>query len=333
MVDRQEEHIDEEQLGTSHFALLGVGPTPDTMDILHQLRNAFDHDSVEFKENEVPQNPSVSNPLELCFEGVWMSILTSDVGDWLERVCALDPSLTESEAKQAIASDWALHIDAQLIGADPFDDLRTQLRLLEALTSEVVRQIVDVNALKVWHPEILQEFLATPRRPALYDLYSLHVVESADIAVHAGFRQGNGNEVEPGRCWAHTHGLFRFGMPDIEIFDVPREHEQELRELVDSIIGRILEEPDSFDRPFRLSQNQAGMFLPMEQMMEVLPEDIAGRDPHYRYEDETLEGVRLALVGLYTDEDTDEASIHWDITPALRGIQNEGPVYRLATPT
>ena len=333
MVDRHEEHIEEAERSASHFALLGVGPAPETMDILHQLRHAFHAEDIELKNSELPQHPTINDPLDLCFEGVWMSIITTDVGDWLERVCALDPSLTSSEAKQAIASDWTLHIEAHLDGPDPFDDLRKQLRLLEALTNEVVRQIVDANALKVWHPEMLREFLATPRRPALYDLYSLHVVGATDVPAHAGFRQTAGEEMAPGRYWAHTHGLFRFGMPDIEIFDVPCEHEKELRELVDSIIGRILEEPDAFDRPFPLSQNQAGMFLPLEQMMEVLPEDVVGSDPHYRYEDETLHGVRLALVGLYTDEETDEASIHWDITPALRGIKNEGPVYRLANPT
>lgn len=126
--------------------------------------------------------------------------------------CLVWPERSDADASLAEFSDsgsghigpgvsrWSLVMEVRF-GRDPCADLQWVCQTLDALVPNAVF-ITDRAACNMRPGDWLRDMARFVLRPKLTDLYTIHAV---------------GDENEP--LWLHTHGLRRFGLPEIEILD------------------------------------------------------------------------------------------------------------------
>jgi len=330
----EEWELEEEPFFVSSFALLGVGPAPLTAEIFRPLYEALEAD-VTGAPQDLRVPPSREEPLVLEIYGIYVSFWVEEVDVEVDRAATQDLRVSDEEYAKIHGSDWVLRVESQYDGEDPIFAVLAQLRIIELQRTDFVRHVVDLSSLQVWDPDHVSELLLIPDRPPMSELYGLHVVSADRVRAHlAGYERGDSSAAsDEAGLWVHTHGLLRFGIPDLEIFDVAPEHVARIKEVIDAVIERLTDQPEASENPIPISPGIYGMVLGLEEILEVLPEGVIAADPEERMEDDSIDGPRMVLCGIYQMEGSDENIIHWDLGPILDVIQETGSLSRCATNT
>ncbi len=144
---------------------------------------------------------------------------------WVEPSRPLSPD--EIDDPRALGCRWALGAETLLDGADPVAGYTSLMRLLTG-SFEDIPAVLDANCGR-WHPAetIRRDFIENEVEPPAEALWVIH-------AVTRGARAG---------AWLHTHGLWRCGVPELEMLDVPADLAPRAAELLNAIASRLLEEP------------------------------------------------------------------------------------------
>ena len=332
--------IDDELFGdepvcASTFMLMGVGPEPDAQEIMlpiHELVGAQITNTNPIKSDHIPTEDSVLS-LSVHEETLNLHIWVSDVNDAVASALELDLQSSDQETQMAINSDWVLFVVGELRTEAILEDLSNQLRCVELLCSEVVRQVYDMSAHRLWTAQDFRDQIAIPGCPPISDLYTMTMVSSEEFQLKDGWNKTEAIEDEEPDSkgfWAHTHGLDRFGLPDIEAFDVPNTHKRQFLELLDSLVERIIDSPELLLGVFPMGDNTRGTLIDMQEILPHLPENMPGVFSRVRNQDASLYGDRRVLLGGYDEAETGEELSHWDLAPILEDLRVTGKIYRSA---
>lgn len=202
--------------------VLWPGDDPPTQtEILAALTSAADHD-VDVLEEFSPDEPDV--PWAIV---VGIPSLPAAVNLWTEPARTLPPD--EADAIGGANCKWVVGIETLLDNTDPLDHFTALLRLIaNALNSAPA--MLDVNTTQ-WHTrQSLDEQFDDPSIDPPVDV--LWVIQAVS--------RGSGGVDS---CWLHTHGLWRCGKPELEMLEVPADKTVRACELLNTIAGRLLEEP------------------------------------------------------------------------------------------
>ena len=106
---------------------------------------------------------------------------------------------------------------------------------------------------------------------------------------------------EPGAAWLHTHGLWRCGLPELEMLEVPPAQVDAASEVITAMAGRLLEEPaPAPGEPFALGPGLDVTLQPWQDVASYLeegsPGGLADRD-----KDGDHNGVRAVICGATPD--------------------------------
>ena len=332
--------FEDEPICRSAFMLLGVGPEPDAHELLgsiNELVGATVTNQKPMRSNEVPGEDSVLS-LAVNEDSMEIHLWVTGIDETVENVVELDSDSSPEQRLMATNSDWALFVLGELRPEALLDDLSSQLQCVDLLCSEVVRQVIDLSAHRLWSVQDFRDLIAIPGCPPISDLYSLHTVTPEEFQASDGWSEPT-EEAETGSeedaieanapgFWAHTHGLERFGLPDIEAFDVSATHMHQFRELLDSLVERLVDSPDLLMGIVPMGDEARGTLIDVEEIIALLPYRAAGAHPRVRSQDPSLYGERLALLGVYTDAENNEDVTHWDLTPILENLRQTGKIYR-----
>jgi hypothetical protein len=143
---------------------------------------------------------------------------------WCEPTQPLEPG--ELDDPRAEACKWVVGLETTLDETDPLEDLGALMRLV-GWSFDEVPAVLDVNAER-WYPRAaLEEFFREGAEPPPSVLWMIHLVEPDDAA--------------GGEAWVHTHGLWRCGLPELELLEVPRPLARAGAELLNTIAACMLE--------------------------------------------------------------------------------------------
>lgn len=149
-----------------------------------------------------------------------------------------DLGLHEEQIESALASGWQVSVEARLSVDDPAADYHRLIQVCHQIAPSAA-VVIDCNMYKMLpHWQVCR--LANMRvPPPVWFLFQSHFVTPEVNARNQA-------------CWAHTHGLERCGLPELEILDVPRAliwtAGDFLNEIAEIIVGRTLTETtESFD--------------------------------------------------------------------------------------
>jgi len=332
--------IDDELFGDepvcrSAFMLMGVGPEPDAQEILmpiHEIVGANVTNKTPLRPNQVPDEGHVLS-LSVNEDTVELHIWVSELDDSAEGALRMDIQAAKEATQMALNSDWALFVLGELRPDALLEDLGSQLQCVNLLCSEVVRQVFDLSAQRLWSVQDFRDLIAIPGCPPISDLYSLHTMTPEEFQSSQGWLEPKTEESDDEQpsdygVWAHTHGLERFGLPDIEAFDVSTPHMHQFRELLDSLVERLVDSPELLMSTFPMGDEARGTLIDVEEIIPLLPPRSAGSQLRVRHQDPSLYGDRLALLRVYTDAGNDEDVTHWDLTPILESLKLTGKIYR-----
>ena len=316
------------ELHRSTFALLGVGPEPDIHEILPPIMEIYGATAVGTDPKSLEDVPDQDNILTLVTEEDEFAIhfWVGNTDEFVEQSTGLDTYVDKASLQMALNSDWALFVLCDFSPEVLLEQLNKQLRCVELLCSELVRQVFDLSANRLWTARQFRDVFSIPDYPPITDLYALHTVSPDE-------GPDESESPEPGvpeLLWAHTCGLERFGLPNLEAFEVPADHMQHFRELMVSLVERLIDAPEMMGEIFAVDDVARAVLVEVEDIIAALPSNAAGVNPRFRESDHSLSGNRRALLGVYHDPENAEDVTHWDLTPLLENIQSTGKLYRSA---
>lgn len=171
----------------------------------------------------------------------------------LNRFQLAHARLDDEQMARAMAATRALNVTITA-GADelPMAALARGLRTIRPLLEGFVA-VFDPHSTHL-HPGHWGQAVAdAPVPPRPEALFALHAVGDAD-----------------GPRWIHSHGLARFGLPELEVLEAPAEHANELGHLVGAVAARLLLEgvPDEGDVTL-WGNNVAAALVPWDQVSEL----------------------------------------------------------------
>lgn len=156
--------------------------------------------------------PGLPNPLM-----VWLE----DRGD--VSADAVEESLDDPDERRAAErSMWLLGTETYL-GEAPAKGFQIQLRVLDAAVTPGMPAAFDDSALSIRSGRIIREIARSKTPPRAGVLFGIHETP-----------------VDGERVWVHTHGLGRFGLPEIEVVGLGKERSRDAFDLVDAVADALV---------------------------------------------------------------------------------------------
>ncbi|TDJ59440.1 MAG: DUF2314 domain-containing protein [Planctomycetota bacterium] len=197
---------------------LWPGDTPPMMTEITAALAALLGDTVT-----VVDEGSTADPAMLWSAIVELPGVETELALWSEPAVELAPGELQDPA--ADACRWIVGFNTVLDPADPLAHYTLLMRLLGGIWDEIPA-VLDVNSER-WYPRAaLDATFDADHEPTAAVLWIVHVNEPADGAGAARIR---------------THGLFRCGLPELDMPEVPVALVRAGVELLDTIAGRMLE--------------------------------------------------------------------------------------------
>lgn len=199
-----------------------------------------------------PGRPAPSWPLVLRDPLGEVSVEPAQAPE-LNRFQLAHARLDDAQMERAMAASRALDVTIH-VGEDelPMAALARGLRLVRPLLDGFVA-VFDAAASHL-HPGHWGQAVAdAPVPPRPEALFGLHAVGDGD-----------------GPRWIHSHGLARFGLPEIEVLEAPAEHANELGHLLGAVAARLLLEgaPDPGEVTL-WGNNIAAALVPWREVAEL----------------------------------------------------------------
>ena len=162
---------------------------------------------------------------------------------------------------------WVLGAETLLDRDDPLTTYHAMMRMLAGAFA--VPAILDINTL-LWRDrnELHQQYLdpsANGVEPPAEHLWSIHAVQ-----------QQQGSTDQP-LTWLHTHGLWRCGLPELEMLEVPAADASAAALLLNDIAELLLEQrPSQPGEHYEIGADLAVTFQPWEAVAAYLAEGVPG---------------------------------------------------------
>lgn len=226
---------------------------------------------------ELPESDGVH------WNGVYrLSILESPVIVWAEPARPLSPGELDDPA--ALACKWVVGFEAMLDPQEPHRDFAALLRLVAAATESPAA--LDVVTMRWFTALTLKDLTQTP--PATPPVEALWTV-------HAVARDMRSSE---SLWWLHTHGLWRCGLPELEMLEVPAAHQRDAARLLNEIAGYALDSPlAAAGEPMEIGSDLHVTLHPWKSLMKQLAQDSLGGEADRKGEDDPHGGVRAVICG------------------------------------
>jgi uncharacterized protein YegJ (DUF2314 family) len=200
--------------------------------------------------------------------------------------------LPEAEAisPEARACRWAVRVETVLDRNACIEDFTKLVRAI-ATIREGTPAVFDAESHR-WHlRESLEErFIPEEALPPADILWIIHAVRESESP-------------EACQVWLHTHGLWRCGVPELEMIEVPRELATAAASLINDLGEQLLEfEPPAPAQPFSIGQHLELSIHPWQSAAAQLPEQAVGSVAMRRRIDHAADvdehqGVRAVICG------------------------------------
>ncbi|MEE9131013.1 MAG: DUF4026 domain-containing protein [Phycisphaerales bacterium] len=242
---------------TTLIALWPGDEPPTQLEILAALSSAADQNAQVLEELS-PDEPDV--PWAIVIR---MPSRPVALNIWTEPARELPPD--ETDAIGAADCKWIVGVETLLEPGDPLDHFVTLMRLVTgALESSPA--ILDVNTTQ-WHTRqsLAEQFNDPSIEPPIEVLWVIQAVS----------RNGDGQRASAG--WLHTHGLWRCGKPELEMLEVPPAYTIRACELLNTIAGRLFEEPPPAPgEEMMIGYEMAVILQPWQDVAPYLADDTPG---------------------------------------------------------
>ncbi|QDU62315.1 hypothetical protein Pan216_31820 [Planctomycetes bacterium Pan216] len=128
----------------------------------------------------------------------------------------------------ARSTRWLVGLEGPLSPKQPTIDYQLQLRLCDEISRGWAPVVGDANSLVYRAIEDVRSLASANVPPRTSSLYSIHKLVDREVDGEL-------------RYWVHTHGLERAGIPDLEMFDVPKSRLGAAKELIESVADLWIE--------------------------------------------------------------------------------------------
>ncbi|MEM7227853.1 MAG: DUF4026 domain-containing protein [Planctomycetota bacterium] len=180
---------------------------------------------------------------------------------------------------------WVVGMETMLDADDPLTNFIEHVRWLAESIPEAPA-ILDVNATTWHHRQTLNEvFLSDEIEPPASVLWVIHAV-SADE-----------EDDNHGTAWLHTHGLWRCGVAEMEMLEVPASHANEAAMLLNRVAALMLEETvPAPGTPYEIGTDLFVTFQPWQTVVPYLDENIPGSaSDREETDDNAHTGIRAVI--------------------------------------
>lgn len=178
----------------------------------------------------------------------------------------IEPARAQGDDPPVVAGcPWVLGVETLLDQADPLTSYTALMRTL-AGSMPTVPAILDINTL-VWRDrrELQRDYFAEHGiDPPAETLWTIHAVQQQEGA-------------SLGRApltWVHTHGLWRCGLPELEMLEVPGPDAPSAAMLLSDLAEMVLEQRPT--QPHDVYGIGAGLAVRFQPWSEVVPYLAAG---------------------------------------------------------
>ncbi|MDY7109178.1 MAG: DUF4026 domain-containing protein [Planctomycetota bacterium] len=193
-----------------------------------------------------------------------LPILAAPVVFWSER--AQPVSEEELTVLNAGSCRWIVGAETLLAEDDPLTDYLNLMTLIAGAFADVPA-VLDVNTTR-WHTrrELDEVFASDDVEPPAEVLW---IVQSVQRAA--------GGAAEDDMVWLHTHGLWRCGVPELEMLGVPLAYADPAAELMNDIAALLLERrPPEPGAPMEIGTNLRVALQPWQTIVPRLEDDMPG---------------------------------------------------------
>ncbi|HYC78569.1 MAG TPA: DUF2314 domain-containing protein [Planctomycetota bacterium] len=223
---------------------------------------------------------------DLVWGQVWKIPGLLETVVWVEERGDFNEELLESgrldadELEAARRSRFFLGVETPPDVRMPLDAFQTQVRVLEAACVPGLIAVYDDNAVVVRSGRAMRALAgaaAAPRPSALFEVHELG---------------------GPRGLWVHTHGLMRFGLPELELLGVSDSERAPGADLLHAAVDAILggAEPDE-DRVLAVGDGLEVRLAPVSEAMKMIPVETAeSRRAHEDDDGDDHRGPRLCLL-------------------------------------
>ena len=170
---------------------------------------------------------------------------------WLDAAKPLS-----DEQKELFGCDdphWVIGVELRLDADDPLTDFMRTMQVTASAFPDVPA-VLDVNAAR-WYTRVDLEsvFCNDEVEPPVEVLWVIQAVQT--------------DEEDPAArsTWLHTHGLWRCGVPELEMIEVPGDRADCAAELMNDVAGLLLErQPPKPGEAFEIGTNLSVVLQPWE---------------------------------------------------------------------
>lgn len=184
----------------------------------------------------------------------------------------VEPAKASADDPPAAAGcPWVVGVETLLDSDDPLGSYTALVRTIGG-SLPGVPAMLDINTL-VWRDrrELQREYFAEDDiDPPAETLWTIHAVQQ---------QAGASTNAQP-LTWLHTHGLWRCGLPELEILEVPASDTPAGAMLLNDIAEMLLEQPPT--QPHDVYVIGAGLavrFQPWEEVAPYVADDVPGGVP------------------------------------------------------
>lgn len=166
----------------------------------------------------------------------------------------------------AAGCSWVIGVETLLDQNDPLISYNALTRTIAGAFRNVPA-ILDINT-SIWRDrhELQREYLSDPgMEPPAESLWTIHAVQQQNNA--------------QGDCmaWLHTHGLWRCGLPELEMLEVPVAYTRAAAMLLNDVAELLLEQAPSQPHDiYEIGSDLAVTFQPWENIAPYLSDGVPG---------------------------------------------------------
>ena len=157
---------------------------------------------------------------------------------------------------EEITQNYKFHCDLLMNASKNLHSLIAALDLLCALSELYEGKILDLSAQKVLSVSSIKNFISG-KNFKIEDHISVHFVE----------------DQENGSTWLHTHGMEKFGLPNIETFDITRDNLLNARQLMNDLANHIFAARVEANSPILLPNGKVALMYESD-VKEYLPKHL-----------------------------------------------------------
>ncbi len=265
----------------------GGDDAPTQTEVLAALRTHLG-DGLEILEEVEPPSPDVQWAIAARFAGHSVPLVI-----WTQPAAPVPEGELGDPAAETCR--WVIGFESLLVRSDPLSSYMFLMKILASAFAQAPA-ILDLNSTMVLSREHLDEAYGESGgasiEPAADELWMIH-------AVHAPEEGRDPNEPS-GVVWLHTHGLWRCGLPELEMLEVPAANASTAAELLNDVAALMFEfPPPAPGEPYAVGDELDVTFQPWQEVVRTMDSSVPGGhdDRQGIAEENPHVGVRAVVCG------------------------------------